>query len=87
MVAMLAVGPLVSAKPMSRDYCLQSQMQTRALASNGLSRGSASKARKLGFLRRMPDQSGVTLAEFKQPNWDMRSGSKADVVATHPHVG
>src|SRR5580698_3701888 len=44
MVAMLAVGPLVSAKPMSRDFCLQRQMQTRALASNGLSRDSASKA-------------------------------------------
>jgi hypothetical protein len=54
MVAMLAVGPLMSAKPMSRDYCLQSQMQTRALASNGLSRGSANKAPKLGFLLRMP---------------------------------
>jgi hypothetical protein len=46
MVAMLAVGPLVSARTMSRDHCLQNQMQTRARASNGLSRGSASKATK-----------------------------------------
>ena len=73
MVTMLAVGPFVSAKPMSRDHCLQSQMR-RSSRVNGLTEVAQASAQTVSSAHAW--QSGVTLAEFKQPNGIYAPGQK-----------
>jgi hypothetical protein len=39
----------------------------------------------LVFFCACPGKSGVTLAEFKQPNWDVRYGPQADIRGYSTH--